>query len=311
MLATRGERLITDPDWVHELKWDGVRTLLYFDGRNVTLRSRAGNDATSRYPELGALRADRPVILDGEIVAFDAAGRPSFERLQQRMNLGSPHLVREAVTQVPVAFVVFDLLFDGVPLVERAWTERRERLEGLELPVPLVISEVVEGDPAGLWEFIGERQLEGVVAKRRSARYRPGVRSPDWRKITKFRQVRAVVGGYLPGEGGRSGSFGSLLLGLVVPAGLKWIGAVGSGFDNATLRAIRSALDQMETDEPPFVDIADIPAGAVWVKPQLVALVQYKEFTSIGRLRGPSFKGFTGEDPTAVTWEREGPAGPG
>jgi bifunctional non-homologous end joining protein LigD len=120
-----------------------------------------------------------------------------------------------------------------------------------------------------------------------------------------------VVGGYLPGEGGRAGSFGSLLLGLHDLAGLRWIGSVGSGFSDAALAAIREALDAMTIGECPFVRDSELPRAAVWVEPQLVAVVQYKEFTGSGRLRGPSFKGFTDDDPAAITWQAEGPDGLG
>ena len=167
------------------------------------------------------------------------------------------------------------------------------------------------GDPESLWGFISERDIEGIVAKRTASVYRPGTRSPDWRKISRFLQARAVVGGFLPGEGGRASTFGSLLLGMWAGDGLRWVGAVGSGFDDAALEAIRHALNQMTMERSPFVPNADLPKNAVFVHPALVASVQYKEFTSVGRLRAPSFKGFTDDDPGSVTWEEEGPEGGG
>jgi bifunctional non-homologous end joining protein LigD len=303
MLATPWPRPFVDSNWAFELKWDGVRGILRAGPEaDPTLTSRSGNTMIDRYRELAAFRPDRPLVLDGEVVALDAEGRPSFGVLQQRMGRTGGE-----AGVVPIRYAVFDILVDGVELLDRPWDERRARLERLELPDGFDLSPVVPQDPTALWELVEARNLEGIVAKRRSSPYRPGERSPDWRKISRFLQVRAVVGGYLPGERARRTTFGSLLLGLWSPDGLRWIGAVGSGFSNHQLRAIRSALDEMTVDTAPFIDPTAIPAGAVWVVPQLVAVVRYKEFTAAGRLRAPSFKGFTDEDPAGVTWEREGP----
>ncbi len=308
MLATPHPRPFVDADWVFELKWDGIRGMLTA-GPNmpVTIRSRAGNSLTSQYPDLHHLELPRAAVLDGEIVAFDEHGRPSFEALQQRMGRTGA----EAVGIAGVSFVVFDVLFDGEEIIGEAWTARRDRLESLQFPDPFVVSSVVPEDPTGLWELVEERGIEGIMAKRRLSVYRPGVRSADWRKISRFRRVRAVVGGFLPGDRSRADSFGSLLLGLWFEGGLRWIGAVGTGFSQQQLAMIRPALDAMTVDQSPFTDVGAIPSGAVWVAPQLVAMVQYKEYTSAGRLRAPSFKGFTDDDVGSITWEREGPKAPG
>ncbi|MBT8198525.1 MAG: non-homologous end-joining DNA ligase [Acidimicrobiia bacterium] len=303
MLATPWPGTFDDPAWRFEIKWDGVRALVYVDGDDVRVMSRRGNDATARYPEVATLRLEQPVVLDGEIVALDASGRPSFELLQARMNLHGHHRIADAVGTVPVSFVVFDVLHAGGPVVDRPWTERREILEGLALPAPCAVSEVVEGS-GPLWQFVDEHDLEGMVAKKTDSTYRPRARSGDWRKIANWKHAKAVVGGYLPGEGGRSDTFASLLLGVHVDAGLRWIGQVGTGFDDRALRLIRGALDEMSVPESPFLPV-DLPAGAVWVAPQLVATVRYKELTAAGRLRAPSFKGFTDDVPDEVLWETE------
>ncbi|MDJ0961071.1 MAG: non-homologous end-joining DNA ligase [Acidimicrobiia bacterium] len=308
MLATPYPQPFIDADWVFELKWDGIRGMLTAGpGHALTITSRAGNSLTDRYPDLHHLALPEPTVLDGEIVAFDEAGRPSFEALQQRMGRSGDN----ATGVVGVSYVVFDVLFCGHDVTNEPWSDRRSRLEALELPDPYVVSSVVPEDPTGLWSLVEERGIEGIVAKRRSSIYRPGVRSAEWRKITRFRQVRAVVGGFLPGDRSRSDSFGSLLVGLWADDGLRWIGAVGTGFNQQQLRAIRAALDEMTIDDSPFLDAAAIPRGAVWVAPQLVTMIQYKEFTSAGRLRAPSFKGFTDDDVRAITWEQEGPNAPG
>lgn len=309
MLATPWPRLFTDPGWVFELKWDGVRGLLHWDGDRVVLRSRSGRDATLRYPELALFTADRPIVLDGEIVAMDREGRPSFERLQRRINVSSGSLDADTVIATPVDFVAFDVLYDAGDVTNEPLGERRARLEALDLPDRFARSEIITGDPQPLWDFVTERGIEGIVGKRLESLYRPGERSPDWRKVSAYRQVRAVVGGFTAGDGARHETFGALLLGLWSESGLRWIGSVGSGFSDRALRAIRDALDEIEIERCPFADEGALPKRATWVSPSLVALVQYKEWTSVGRLRGPSFKGFTDDPPREASWENEGPAG--
>lgn len=306
MAATPWPRVFEDTEWRFEIKWDGVRILLFFDDGVVRLKSRSGGDATMRYPELASFRADRAMVLDGEIVALDESGRPSFERLQGRMNLSSPALVSSAAERVPVTYVVFDVLHDGSTVTSESWSDRRDRLERIELSGPMVLSEAfAEAGP--LWDFVVERDLEGIVAKRAGSPYRQGKRSPDWRKIASFRTVRAVVGGFTPGEGGRTGAFGALLLGLWTGERLRWIGSVGSGFSDEAVVAIRRALDEMSSDVSPFLEDEAIPRRATWVTPQLVAMVQYRQWTSAGRLRAPSFKGFTDDQVETATWADEGP----
>ena len=302
MLATPWNSSFVDVQWVFELKWDGIRCLLSVDDGEVRLHSRAGNEMTARYPEIATGAFPDRLVVDGEIVALDEAGNPSFERLQGRMN------VAVAMPHLPVSLVVFDVLHSGDSLVNLPLEERLARLDDLELPYPCIIADRFETDPAQLWDFVQARRLEGMVAKRLGSTYQPGVRSPDWRKIGNFSQVRAVVGGFTPGSGGRAQTFGSLLLGLWEADGLRWIGAVGSGFDEPALRAIRGALDEMSIADSPFLDDTGIPRPATWVSPQLVAVVRYKQWTRAGRLRAPSFKGFTDYPPHSVTWISEGPA---
>ena len=309
MLATSWNEPFSDSDWGFEVKWDGVRTLLYYDGAEVQLRSRSGLDVTATYPELTGFSADGPVILDGEIIALDENGRPSFGQLQKRMNLSSVHLVNDAIATTPVSFMVFDVLhYHGSPTLSMPWAERREILTALDLEPPFLVSEAIAEDPSDLWRFVVDRNLEGIVAKRLASRYKPGVRTPDWRKITKTRTVRALVGGYTQGDGGRANSFGALLLGLWADEGLRWIGAVGTGFSDSDLSAIREALDEMVLDRSPFAPNQDLPRNVTWVFPQLVAMVEYKEWTSVSRLRAPVFKGFTVDPPGSVDWASEGPS---
>lgn len=305
MLATRRDEPFSAKGWWFEPKWDGVRTLLRFDGESVRLRSRAGNDVTHKYPEITAPPLVRPAVLDGEVVAFDDAGRPSFERIQSRMTQLYPGAVAEARSRVPVTFVAFDLLFDGEELIDRSLAERRERLAALDLNPPFVVTHGLDDDGEVLWQAAGEHGFEGIVAKRHGSPYQPGVRSPDWLKIARVLRMRTVVAGYTGGGGGRTDSFGSLLVGLWADDGLRWVGAVGTGFSHEDLRRIKEALDQQRVDECPFVARPQVSGPITYVEPKLVALVGYKELTSAGRLRAPRFLGFVATDPAEVTWAAE------
>lgn len=308
MLAMRWPAAFSDPKWAFETKWDGIRCLVYSKAETVRLQSRTGRDITRTYPEVAVVPDARPVVLDGEIVAFDAKGRPSFGTLAQRMNLQDAGQIKKAAIQLPLSLVVFDILFlDRVDLTQLAWSARRARLEQLNLPTPYVCSQVELDAGEALWEAITAENLEGMVAKRIASQYRPGQRSPDWRKIGRVQRIRAVVGGYSLGTGARSASFGSLLLGLVDGERLRYIGSVGTGFDASALRMIRSALDEMGTADMPFHSDAEIPRHSIWIEPQLVAEVEFKEWTGPAKLRAPSFKGFSNQAWQTVTWEQEGP----
>lgn len=313
MLAQTGGGLPPDSgEYVHELKWDGVRAITLWSGDSVAMRSRRGNEMSATYPELAAGATDLPpgTVLDGEIVTLDADGIPSFELLQRRMNLHAPSLVAGAVTEVPVTYVVFDLLHSGEPLIASPMEARREALAAIDLPTGYVLSEQYD-DPGPLWLFATDRGIEGVVSKRRGSIYRPGQRSADWIKSVAFRSLRALVCGFTEGEGGRSGGFGSLVLGLPDQGRMRWIGSVGSGFSESAVRSIRQALDVMASETAPFESVLDLPGKITWVTPTLVAMVQYKQWTGAGRLRGPSFKGFTDDPIETITWQSEGPDSPG
>ncbi len=218
MLATPATAPPDGDDWAFEVKWDGVRALAYCEGGSLRISSRRGEDASHRYPELSGLPealGGRSVILDGEVVAFDAAGRPSFQTLQRRMGLSKLETIRRRAQEVPVNFVAFDLLhLDGDSVVSEPYERRRELLAGLELdgdrwraPAHCI------GEGAAFLDAARAQGLEGIVAKRLGCPYRPGRRSADWLKIRARLRQELVIGGYMPGEGGRSGSIGSLLVG--------------------------------------------------------------------------------------------------
>jgi len=307
MLATPWPAPFSDPGWLFEVKWDGVRSMVAWDGSSLSVRSRRGRDVTAAYPELGGFAPRERCILDGEIVAFDEAGRPSFAALQKRINVAGGERAVEGARTNPVTYIVFDLLFYGEDVTDQPIETRLERLAAFDLPAPLVSSDVISADGEALYAAVVERGLEGVVAKRRGSPYRPGVRSPDWRKVPYLRTVRALVGGFSVGEGSRTGTFGSLMLGLREGPHLRWIGSVGTGFDDTALLAIRAALNEMTIGESPFRPDPDLPAATIWVAPHLVARVEFKEWTIAGRLRAPSFKGFVPDPIEEITWEAEGP----
>ena len=306
MLASAWREPFADEAWRFEPKWDGVRVILEWDGASVSMRSRRGTDVTLRYPELTGFRHPEPCVLDGEVVALDGSGRPSFQRIQQRMNLTGSRSVAAAMVKDPVSLIAFDLLHLGDrTLVDEPLEARHEALAGLGLEPPFGRSApVVDGDGQALWAAVLAQDLEGMVAKRFGSPYRPGLRSHDWRKIHNVNEIEVVVGGYTPGEGGRSSTFGALLVGRWDGPLLRWAGAVGTGFSDAALRAIRASLDEMRRTGAPFHDAREIPGEAMWVEPRLVARVGYRDRTDAGRLRHPRFLGFSDTPPDEVVDRR-------
>ena len=305
MLATRWPRAFDDAGWWFEVKWDGVRVSVSGDGAAVALRSRGGLRMDDFYPEFTRVGFDRPTVIDGEIVALDGNGVPSFSLLQQRMNVRGAK-ARALVEKVPLTLMAFDLLHHGDPLIDLPIEERWSRLEEV-LPRTMVVSPPTREHGVAVYAAVVERGLEGMVAKKAGSRYRPGVRSDDWRKVVHRTSARFVVGGYLPGQGARSGTFASLLLGLWDDDVLRFVGAVGSGFDHHALTQIRRALDQMQRPTSPFGPDPVMPRGARWVEPSLVAVVEYREWTHDLHLRAPAFKGFVIEPVELITWDAEGP----
>lgn len=303
MLAVPWNEPFDDPRWGFEAKLDGVRAIATVSDGSLRLRSRAGNDMTGTYPELGALGGlPDGTVLDGEVIAYDEEGVPSFERLQGRKQHQGP-------SPVAIGLVAFDLLADrGEVVIDQPLERRLERLATLDLPEPVVASQLIVESGVALFEAAAEAGLEGVVAKRLGSLYRPGARSADWRKIPHVRRTRAVVGGFTESEGIRAGGFGALLLGAWEGDRLRYVGSVGTGFDHASARAIRQALEQMTTTASPFDDDPAIPAGS-FVHPHLVAEIEFKQWTRAGRLRAPSFKGFSDRSAEDVLWDQDGPGG--
>ena len=258
MLATASDELPgPDADWGYEFKWDGVRTVAYVDGGRVRALSRTDRDVTSSYPELrglGEMLGSLQVVLDGEIVALDGAGRPSFEALQPRMNTAEPSRVRRLAETIPITYMIFDIMhLDGHSALQVPYRERRRLLEGLELAGPHWATPPSEtGGGQAVLEAARKGGLEGVVAKRLDSIYRPGLRDPTWRKVKNFRTQSVVVGGWAQGQGHLEGDLGALLLGVPGPTGLDYVGKVGTGFDAAERALFRERLGRLGRDTSPF-----------------------------------------------------------
>jgi bifunctional non-homologous end joining protein LigD len=301
MLATIGELPSDVARWGLELKWDVVRVVTYVSGESVRATGRRGTEVHDRYPELAALADLLPghqAVLDGEVVAFDQDGRPSFERLQHRMHIAHPH--QRLIRDVPVRYVVFDLLYlDGHATFDLPYTDRRELLEGLELAAgPIEAPSYLPGtevEQVGeLLDFTLEQRLEGLIAKRLDSLYRPGSRGDHWRKIKNFRTQDVVVGGWKHGKGRREGGIGSLLIGVYDDdRGLLFAGHVGTGFTDRMLDELFELLAPLRRPTSPYADEVprEFARDAVWVEPRLVGEVAYGMWTVDGRLRTPSWRG--------------------
>jgi len=299
MLATPGDLPTPDREqgWAFEMKWDGVRAVLYVDGGPVRVMTRNDREVGATYPELQALAGavgKRRVVLDGEIVALDDAGRPSFGELQARMHVQHPGAA--LLGKVPVSYLVFDVLdIDGTSLLTTTYDERRVALEDLGLDGPSwATPPAFAGDGETAKEVSKQQGLEGVLAKRRASLYQPGKRSRDWVKVKHIRMQEVVIGGWSPGEGNRAGRIGSLLLGVNDEDGrLVYAGHVGTGFSVAVLADLGARLAKLERTSAPFAD--EVPRahakGAHWVTPQLVGEVAFAEWTRDGRLRHPTWRG--------------------
>ena len=330
MLATAAKRPPGGGDWAFELKWDGVRALAFIEAGATRVCARRGEEVTRRYPELAALSAalgGREAVLDGEVVAFDRAGAPSFGLLQRRMGLTDEARIRRRLAETPVTYVAFDLLWlDGRSLLTAPYEERRELLAGLGLDgARWQTPRHHLGDGDALMAAVRDRGLEGIVAKRLGSRYRPGRRSPDWVKVQHRRGQEVVIGGWMPGEGGRRRRVGSLLVGywdstpeeaerLGRAPRLVYAGGVGTGFTQATLDELTALLAPLARETSPFeagpeprvkyAARARERGGLRWCEPEIVCGIEFTQWTHEGTLRAASFKGLRDDkDPHEVVRE--------
>jgi bifunctional non-homologous end joining protein LigD len=295
MLARSGKLPSNEEAYGFEVKWDGIRTILFSDHGHITLQGRNFSDFTPRYPEVrefSRAQGARRLILDGEVVAFDEQGRPSFERLQSRMHLASDSAVRRRMRDIPVTYVIFDLLYlDGRLTLPLAYEDRRTLLEELELDGPSWRTPAYHrGEGSALLEATRQHGIEGVIAKRLDCPYEPGRRASHWIKVKNVSTQDVVIGGWTAGEGGRSSTIGALAAGVMEEGKLVYAGKVGTGFTEETLALLKRELAPLRRDTSPF-DGRQPPKGTVFVEPTLVAAVEFREWTTSGTLRAPSFKG--------------------
>jgi bifunctional non-homologous end joining protein LigD len=295
MLARSGDLPRDEAKWGFEVKWDGIRTVAFVDHGHITLQGRNFTDFTPRYPEVRELArtlGSRRLILDGEIVAFDSEGRPSFERLQSRMHLASDSAVRRRVKDTPVTYVIFDVLYlDGHSTFPLAYEQRREVLHALELEGPAWRAPAYHrGEGKALLAATRELGIEGIVAKRLDSTYLPGQRNSSWVKVKNVNEQDVVIGGWTPGEGGRARSLGALAVGVYDDGKLTYAGKVGTGFTEKTLALLQRELAPLRSESSPF-EGRQPPKGTIFVEPRLVARVELREWTRSGTMRAPSFKG--------------------
>ncbi|MGV0604354.1 ATP-dependent DNA ligase [Mycolicibacterium sp. XJ1904] len=299
MLSTEGSVVkLKASQWAFEGKWDGYRVIIDADRGRLTVRSRRGRDITAEFPQFEAVAADladHHVIIDGEAVALDEAGVPSFSEMQNRAR------------STRVEFWAFDILhLDGRSLLRAKYSDRRKILEALAEGGGLIVPDPLPGDGPEAMEYARKKRWEGVVAKKRDSTYQPGRRSSSWIKDKVWNTQEVVIAGWRRGEGGRSSGIGSLMLGIPADGGLEFVGRVGTGFTDKALAELKKTLEPLETDESPFNE--RLPRqdakGVTFVRPELVGEVRYSERTSDNRLRQPSWRGLRPDkEPDEVTWE--------
>jgi bifunctional non-homologous end joining protein LigD len=309
MAAKLGSLPPDDGAFAYEVKWDGVRAVAHVDRGHLDLTGRNGTDFSRRYPELrplGRALGSTRAILDGEIVAFDDSGRPSFEALQTRMHLSTEAAAKRRAREVPVTYVAFDLLWlDGYSTLTLPYSDRRRLLTDLEVDGPHWRTPAHhEDDGAALLAATAEQGLEGIVAKRLDSPYEPGRRSGAWIKVKNLMRQEVVIGGWAPGEGNREGRLGAIAAGVHDADGaLRYVGKVGTGFNEQSLAAVGSQLQELRRDTSPF-EGRQPPRGTIFVEPRLVAEVEFRDWTRSGTLRASSFKGLRVDvDPETVVRE--------
>jgi bifunctional non-homologous end joining protein LigD len=312
MLASPGKLPIDDNQYSFEIKWDGIRAILYYTTGQIMITSRNLKDITKQYPELqqlGEMLDGQQVIIDGEIIAFDKKGHPSFSLLQQRMGLNSPTVIKNKMLEIPVTYIIFDILhFNQRSLVHLSYTERRHILEKLNLAgTNWQTPAYQQGSGKEILTAVSALELEGIVAKRLTSSYTPGKRSEDWLKIKNQHRQELVIGGWLPGKGQRLGGIGSLLLGyydITLEQARKenkqqhflYAGKVGTGFSKDVLHKLLTLLTPLHRTTSPFA-INNFPKTTIFVEPQLIGEFEFTEWTPNHTLRHPSFKGLRNDKP--------------
>jgi bifunctional non-homologous end joining protein LigD len=294
MLATKGLHVPAGAEWVHEVKWDGVRVLTDVRDDRLRMWSRNGNEVTIAWPEISlSPLGGRDLLVDGEIIALNERGLPDFRVLQDRMHVRSATVAERLTTTVPATYMVFDLLrLDGRDLTTEPLGRRRGLLEGLGLDSTWQVPATYDDGPM-LFDATKQQGLEGIVSKRRSSRYVFGERTPHWLKFAHRLSASYVIGGWRPQEGTTSGDLAAVLVGEPTPQGLLYRGRVGSGIARTASRRLTALLAPLERADSPFDD--EVPRvdarGTHWVEPVVVVEVDSHQTARNQRLRQPSYRG--------------------
>ena len=307
MKATIGDRVPRGEGWLFEVKWDGVRAVAFIDNEEVRLQARSGLRCERQYPELAVMPhhvAASQAVIDGEIAVLDAKGVSQFHLIQPRIANTDPNTIAHLVRSTPVIYFAFDLLYlDGYDLRNVALEKRRELLQQVLTPGPTIrISDAFPDAGEALLEAARENGLEGIVAKHANSGYESR-RSREWIKIKIVSEQEFVIGGFTEPQGDRQ-YFGALVLGVHKDGKLRWVGNVGTGFDQKLLASIFARLEPLITKKCPFAERPKPDRGMTWVKPELVCQVRYANWTTDDRLRAPVFVGMR-NDKAAGTVERE------
>ena len=295
MKSTLVERLPRGDDWLFEIKWDGVRAIAFVENEEVRLQARSGLRCERQYPELAVIHhhlATGAAVLDGEIAVLDPKGVSRFHLIQPRIANSDPNSIAHLVRSTPVVYFVFDVLYlDGYDLRGVALAQRRELLEKVLTPGPVVrVSEAFPAEAGeALLEAARENGLEGIIAKHAPSAYESR-RSHEWLKIKLNTEQEFTIGGFTEPQGDRE-YFGALVLGVYEDGKLRWVGNVGTGFDQKLLASLHARLEPLITKECPFAERPRPDRGMTWVSPELVCQVKYLNWTTEGRLRAPVFLG--------------------
>jgi DNA ligase D-like protein (predicted ligase)/DNA ligase D-like protein (predicted polymerase)/DNA ligase D-like protein (predicted 3'-phosphoesterase) len=292
MLAMTAEKPPGSSEYIYEVKWDGIRALISLDEGQIRIRGRNGTDLTKQFPELHSVEDFRATaaLFDGEIVCLEADGRPNFRDVIHRMQQKAESGIERARAKHPAVCYLFDCLYlDGRPIVNDPLTRRREWLEdAIKKGGAYRVSETVE-DGTAFFEAVKQMGLEGIMAKQRSSPYQPGRRSESWIKIKARRTAEWIIIGYTRGKGDRTQSFGALHLAQGAAGDLKYVGKVGGGFDERSLRAVTAELKDLTVIRRPIKQKPLDDSQSTWVEPKLVCEVQYASVTPDGLLREPVF----------------------
>jgi DNA ligase D-like protein (predicted ligase)/DNA ligase D-like protein (predicted 3'-phosphoesterase) len=306
MLAKEKDEPFNDKDWLFEIKWDGFRTIAYVN-EEVSLKSRNGKELKDNFPELSELKKlTSEAVLDGEIVIVKEK-KANFQAMLERAKVVMPIEAELRSARTPAVYVIFDILEkDGKSLLDLPLIERKKILSKSVKEGPhVLLSDYIEEKGEAYYEAAIEKNLEGIMAKKKTSTYQPGIRSSSWLKIKKLRTCDCVITGFTKGSGARKGTLGALLLGLYDEnKKLNYVGKVGTGFTQNTLKSLIGQFQGLQTDESPF-ETNEVSEKVIWLKPKLVCEVIYQTITHEGSLRMARFRGIREDkDPNECTLDQ-------